>query len=211
VELESFPLGGHHSNSDKVAGTFFGSGYLFRHRRIKKVKEPRRIDPPGFYLIKRVVYGLNRTENILMSHFKKFFCLFVFCGLVFLLTGCATTKDVMPGENGVNRVSLNSSDGDQGRELAIREAKKYCEDRQKDAVFLDDKTQYKGTMDEQTRKTIKKASNAAILIGGMSQSGSWENGDYHNDTGKVLGGAGTLGHVMTSDKDYQVEVKFKCR
>ncbi len=132
-----------------------------------------------------------------------------FLGL--FMAACQTTKDVMPGEDGINRVSLKTSDDEEGREEAIKEAKKYCEDKKQEAVFLDNKTEYKGTMDETTRKTIKKASTAAILVGGMSQTGSWSKGDTSNDTGKVLGGAGTVGHVMVGDKDYQTELRFKCR
>src|SRR4051812_43066922 len=102
-----------------------------------------------------------------MKHFMA-----AICGAVLLvLAGCTTTKDVMPGENGINRVSLKSADDEQGRELAIDEAKQYCKEKKQEAVFLDNKTEYKGTMDETTRKTIKKASTAAILVGGMSQTG----------------------------------------
>ena len=136
---------------------------------------------------------------------------FILCTTGVLATSCATTKDVMPGEDGINRVSLNASDDDRGRELAISEAKAYCHDKNQEAIFLDDKTKYKGSMDEDTRKTIKQASNAAMLVGGLSNVGSWSAGDYHNDTGNVIGGAGAVGHVMTSGNDYQVEVKFKCR
>jgi hypothetical protein len=133
--------------------------------------------------------------------------LLLFC---FLISSCTTTKDVMPGENGINKVYLKSSDDEDGRTSAIAEAKKYCKDKHQEAIFLDQKTEYKGSMDESTRKLIKKASNAAIVAGGITQSGSWSRGDSSNDPGRVLGGAGTIGHVMTNDKDYVVNVQFKC-
>ncbi len=138
---------------------------------------------------------------------------FIVLGAMILLanSACTTTRDVLPGADGINSVELKSSDDEEGRHMAIAEAKKYCEDKQKEAVFIDNKTEYKGTMDETTKKTLKKASTAAVLIGGMAQAGSWGAGDYNNDTGKVIGGAGGVGHVMLNDNDYQTKLHFKCQ
>jgi hypothetical protein len=124
------------------------------------------------------------------------------------LNGCRTTKDVMPGENGINRVSLKTSDGDGGRNKAVKEAKRYCSKRNQEAIFLSDKTEYKGTMDEETRNTIRNASTAAMVVGGMAQSGAVTP---LIDPAGVLPAAGMAGHIMTSNNDYQTEVKFKCQ
>ncbi|MBS1983347.1 MAG: hypothetical protein JST16_04175 [Bdellovibrionales bacterium] len=73
-------------------------------------------------------------------------------------------------------------------------------------MFLKDKTEYKGKMDEETRNTIHKASQAAMMIGG----GVGTVG-HHGVAGGALGSAGGVGYMMTNDRDYQSEVLFKCK
>ncbi len=136
-----------------------------------------------------------------------------FIGVLSLLAlalslGCRTTKDVMPGADGNNRVALSSSDGQGGRSKAIKEAKRYCENKGKEAVFTGDKTSYTGSMDEDTRNTIRNASNAAMVVGGMARNGETSP---LVDPGGVLPAAGMAGYAMTSGNDYEVEVKFKCQ
>ena len=63
---------------------------------------------------------------------------------------------------------------------------------------------YTGKMEEGTRKTVRNASKAAMVVGGLGMvSGA-------NTVGTVLSGAGLAGAIMTSDRDYQSELTFKC-
>ena len=126
---------------------------------------------------------------------------------VVLGAGCSTAKvRVMPGENGLNRVVVRDIERDDAEEEAVESANEYCEKRKKTAVFVNkDKTQYTGSMDESTRNTVRKASTAAMVLGGIGVAPS-----RTRSAGSVLGSAGTIGRIMTSDRDYQTEVEFKC-
>jgi hypothetical protein len=124
-----------------------------------------------------------------------------------IVSGCSTAKvRVMPGENGVNKVMVRDINRDGAEEAAVKAANEYCEKKKMEAVFVNNKTQYTGKMDEETRNNIKKASTAAMILGGV---GSVNQGTQ--TPGAVLGTAGTVGHVMTSDRDYQSDVEFKCK
>jgi hypothetical protein len=112
----------------------------------------------------------------------------------------------MPGADGVNRVVARDIERDNAEEAAVKAAKEYCEEQKQHAAFIEDKTQYTGTMDEGTRNTVRKASKAAMILGpatGIATSSGAAGG--------LLGGAGIVGHTMTNDRDYQAEVKFKCQ
>jgi hypothetical protein len=123
-----------------------------------------------------------------------------------VLFGCATA-DIMPHEDGTISAVYKSADKDNAQAVVIRSADKYCEKRHQSAVFINDtKTTYNGTMDEETKSTIRKASRVGMVLGGI--------GTVPGDTrtaGAVLGTAGTAGTIMTSDKDYETTVKFKCK
>ena len=60
-------------------------------------------------------------------------------------------------------------------------------------------------MNEQTRSTVKKASKAAIILGGVGV------GADQTAAGGILGSAGVIGHTMVNDRDYRSEAKFKCQ
>lgn len=102
----------------------------------------------------------------------------------------------MPGADGVHKVVSKDIEQDGAEEEAIEAAREYCEKRELEAVFIEEKTAYKGSMDENTRKTVRKASTAAMVVGGV---------------GSVLGSAGSAGHMMTNDRDYESQVRFKCQ
>jgi hypothetical protein len=125
--------------------------------------------------------------------------------------GCSTAKvRVMPGEDGVNRVVSRDIGRDGAEEASVEAANEYCEKQKKTAVFMKgkDSTKYTGSMDENTRNTVRKASKAAMILGG---AGGVLGGGGTQTAGAVLGGAGTVGTVMTSDRDYQAELEFKCQ
>lgn len=122
------------------------------------------------------------------------------------LAACSTASvRVLPGENGLNRVMVRDIERDDAEEEAVDAAKEYCADRKQEAVFVKDKTAYTGKMDENTRNTVRKASTAAMVLGGGGVAAR------QTTAGAILGGAGTAGHIMTNDRDYEVEVQFRCR
>jgi hypothetical protein len=91
--------------------------------------------------------------------------------------------------------------------MKMSAANKYCKEKNKEAVFTQEGTKYTGTMDESTRKTVQKASKAAMVLGGIGGVVSRESAV----PGAVLGGAGTVGTIMTSDRDYESTATFKCQ
>lgn len=137
---------------------------------------------------------------------KKGVCL---VGVVlFLGQGCSTAKvRVMPGEDGVNHVISRDIERDDAEEAAVDEAKKYCEDQGKTMVVVkNEQTNYEGSMDEDTRKNVRNASKAAMILGGPAGVAT-ESGVV----GGALGGAGAVGYSMTSDRDYEAKFTFKCK
>jgi hypothetical protein len=115
-----------------------------------------------------------------------------------LLVGCSTASvRVMPGVE-KNKVVVKDIKKESAEEEAVEAAKEYCEAKDKEAVFVTNKTQYEGEMDEGTRNAIKNGSTAAMVLGSGKKSG-------------LLGDAGLVGHMMTSNKDYTSEVEFLCR
>jgi hypothetical protein len=122
------------------------------------------------------------------------------------LAACSTAKvRIMPGENGVNTIVSTDYEKDDAEEALVDKAKDYCKDSNKQAIFLKNGSNYTGKMDEGTRNTVKKASNAAILVGGAGY------GTHNNTAGGVLSGAGIVGRTMVNDRDYRAEAQFKCQ
>lgn len=112
--------------------------------------------------------------------------------------------------DGVHKVSVKAEEGEAAERSAVAQAQHYCEETyKKNAAFIEEKTNYKGEMDENTRKTVKKASTAAQVIG--STVGVFGGDQPTRTGGAVLGGAGTVGGIMTSGNDYHTEMKFKCQ
>lgn len=113
------------------------------------------------------------------------------------LQGCSSASvRTMPEQDGTIRIVAKAPEKTDAEEAANEKALDYCKDRGQEAVFLKDGTKYTGDMNEQTRDTVKKASTAAQILGGFNSP---------------VSDAGTAGHVMTSGKDYEAEVVFKCR
>lgn len=140
----------------------------------------------------------------LLSKFPRSFV--TVSAIVVTLSACSTAVvRVMPGEL-ENRVVVRDIHKEDAEEEATKAAKKYCEKKKQEAVFIKDSSKYTGTMDEETRDTVNKASKAAMILGG----GVGTMGDEPT-AGSVLGGAGMVGHTMTSGKDYEAEVTFKCK
>jgi hypothetical protein len=129
----------------------------------------------------------------------------VLIGLL-ILTACSTASvRVMPGDDGIHHVISKDIEQEGAEEAAVKAANEFCEKRSQTAVFIQDKTQYKGDMDEQTRKNVRTASKVGTLMSGVGF------GTRNHGAGAVLGTASAVGYATTSDRAYQNEVSFKCK
>lgn len=128
--------------------------------------------------------------------------------VAFVTFGCAHHRDVRPGADGIHRVVVRDSESESAERSAISQAEHFCQQYEKQYGIVNEKeTQYTGEMDESTRKTLKKASTAATVLGGGA-SVLGRNGVRTG--GNVVGAAGTVGMIMTSGDDYIAEIRFRC-
>ena len=125
--------------------------------------------------------------------------------IAIVVSACTASVRVMPGPDDTNRVVARDIEKHRAEKAAWKAATAYCKDHGKEAVVISDSVQYEGTMDEDKRTAIRRASEAATVLGGVVGAGS------EHDAALVLGGAGAVGSTMTSGKDYTAEVYFKCR
>lgn len=130
--------------------------------------------------------------------------------LPFVFAACNTMNydDVRPGVDGIHKVVvLGSGEGD-GERNAIQQANNFCKvEKNQSAVFMSEDTSYQGSMDEDTHKSVRKASKAAGAVGvGMGVFG----GRRESTAGRVAMGAGGVGAIMTRN-DYKTEMKFQCK
>jgi hypothetical protein len=123
------------------------------------------------------------------------------------LVGCSTASvRMMPGET-QNRVTARDLEREGAEEAAVKAAGKYCEERGEDVVFVNNAdAKYTGELSESTRNTLRRGSQAAMILGGAGMV-PHRTRPY----GGLLGTAGTVGYVMTNGKDYEASVDFKCR
>lgn len=122
----------------------------------------------------------------------------VFTVLALVFAACSSAKvRILPGENGVNKVVSADIEREDAEEAALEEANKYCEKRGKHMfVVREDKTAYKGSMNETTRKGVRAASRTAVMVG---------------QAGGVLSQAGMGGYSATNDRDYEATFQFRCK
>lgn len=134
---------------------------------------------------------------------------FCFAGIALscVLVGCSTASvRMMPGES-QNRVTARDLEREGAEEAAVKAAHKYCEDRGEDAIFISNSdAKYNGEMSESTRNTVRRGSQAAMILGGAGMAAR-----QARPYGGLVGTAGTVGYMMTNGKDYEASVDFKCR
>jgi hypothetical protein len=122
--------------------------------------------------------------------------------------GCAGPKKyVTPGPDEVHRLRIRAVERADAERTAIRGAKDYCRDSGQQAVFLEQNTQYTGTMDEATRNAIRSAARAAGALGAFD--GQRKPGG--TSTGRVLTGGSAAASEFAGGEDYQTDVVFRCR
>lgn len=136
---------------------------------------------------------------------RKTLAPFTLAAAMLSFASCAHHRDVRPGADGVHHVIVREPTKESAERHAISQANHYCEQSNRTAAFMNESTQYTGTMDESTRDTLRKASTAATILGGTSA-----HARRHGEP-NVLGTAGTIGSIMTNGDDYTADMKFKCQ
>lgn len=116
-------------------------------------------------------------------------------------SSCAHHRDVRPGAEGVHRVMTHDQERSSSERNALKQAEHFCKEQGKYAAIIKEETKYTGSMDEATRDTLRKASTAAIILGGASGT--------HGDPSPVRT-AGQVGGIMTSGDDYVTDMSFRC-
>jgi hypothetical protein len=125
----------------------------------------------------------------------------------FALAGCAHHKDVRPGADGVHRIEVQAEDTESGTRDAIAQARHYCEEHKKEAVFLKEDKKYTGDLDEETYKTGKRIATVAKGAGaGVFVFG----GRKERQAGTAAGIGGAIGDDVLG-KGYTVDMRFKCQ
>ena len=113
-------------------------------------------------------------------------------------SGCGHHRDVRPGPNGLNSVTVKADNEDDGARDALAQANHYCDEFKKHAVIMEENNKYVGDMDEKTYKTVKKVSKVAKTIG--------------VPTGGTTAGTSHKGGVLddVASEGYSVTMKFRC-
>jgi hypothetical protein len=113
-----------------------------------------------------------------------------------LFPACASNNaKIFSGEGGGYIAKADEREREDALDEASEGAEEFCKKQGKRAIFMKDETKYTGTMDENTRKVVRNASKAGVMLGGY---------------GSPVGKAGQGGMMMTNDKDYRAELHFKC-
>ena len=126
---------------------------------------------------------------------------------VLMLAACAHHRDVRPGDNGVHRVTIRTEDTEAGSREAISQARHYCDEKKKEAVFISEESKYTGDMDESTYKNSKRAAKVAQGVG----SAVWVFGGKKES---AIGGVAGLGGGIADQalgEGYHVDMRFKCQ
>lgn len=126
-----------------------------------------------------------------MKAFRLFSAFLLMIAAISMVACSTAVVRVMPGEKGLVKVFARDIELDGAEVAAHKAAKDYCEEYDREAVFLKQKSAYKGTMDEATRKQVRSTSKAIKNI-------------------PVVGLFGEIGQSMTGDRDYLSAALFKC-
>ena len=136
----------------------------------------------------------SKLGNEWRRSFQKIIFFTTFNMFVWAATGCSTAKvQVMPGEDGVNRVVVRDVEKENAENKALESAGDFCKDRNQEAAFINNTSSYTSNIEEEPRKKVRKLSQVArvAMIAGVSE--------------------GLTGTVMTSERDYESQLVFKCR
>lgn len=120
---------------------------------------------------------------------------FIFFTLLLTLFSCGHHRDVRPGVDGVHRVVVSTDDKVQGSQEALRQARHYCKETNRDAAIVKEEAKYSGSMNENTYNTMKMLSRGTNHVNTGTKSKPSYLGSNLN---QALGDG------------YTVEMSFKC-
>lgn len=124
-----------------------------------------------------------------------------------LLASCAHHRDVRPGEDGLNKVILNTEDKDEGYRNAMSQAEDYCKQANQRPFIVTEGSKYQGNMDESSYNAGKTASKVAQAVGGAV----WTLGGKTESTvGGITGLGGSVARGALGN-GYQYVLNFRCR
>ncbi len=131
----------------------------------------------------------------------------ILISLILLLVSCGHHRDVRPGASGLHRVMVRSEEKETGEQEAIQQANHYCEEYEKRAAFVSERTHYSGDVDEETYKRgkalsrfVKTAGSGAYIYGGKKE--------------RNAGGVGAVGGTALDSglgKGYTTDMSFRCQ
>lgn len=121
--------------------------------------------------------------------------------------GCAHHRDVRPGVDGINRVVIVTENKDGASRDALSQAEHYCKEFGKMPGIIEEKTNYTGSVDEDTYNNGKAVSRVLKTVGGATSVFGGKNERNAGGVG-VLAGVGTDAALGNG---YTTEMKFKCQ
>ena len=129
---------------------------------------------------------------------KFIFTAAVALSLALLFPACANNARIFKNKDGSFYAQADERERDEAMDEASEGAKEFCEKKGKRVMFIakpGNQTKYQGSMDENTRKVVRNASKAGVMLGGYNSP---------------VQAAGMGGMMMTNDKDYRAEIHFTC-
>jgi hypothetical protein len=155
----------------------------------------------------------SSKQITLRKHQRPHFALL----LITLFSACAHHRDVRPGSNGVHRVAVRAVEKSDAERSAVAQAEHYCDSLNCHYVIISENTQYTGSLDENTRNTLRRASQAASFVGNQSAHPSDPHSIHSQPTmastparTNTAGTLGAVGTIMTNGEDYLTQIQFKC-
>ncbi|MBK9321947.1 MAG: hypothetical protein IPM97_03135 [Bdellovibrionaceae bacterium] len=130
-----------------------------------------------------------------------------FCLLVLVLVSCAHHRDVRPSSTGEHVVKFNTESKEEGYRNAMSQAEDYCKELQKRPVIVNEKSDYTGTMKEETYNNSKKAAKVAEAIG---SAGMVFGGKNERNAGGVVGLGGAIADGAIGS-GYTYTLVFRCQ
>jgi hypothetical protein len=126
--------------------------------------------------------------------------------ILLLLISCGHHRDVRPGASGIHRVLVHHEDSVVGAQDALKQANHYCDQKDKKAAIVEEKTVYVGDVDEATYKRTKMFTRAMNTAGtNTAVHGAKKEKNYGQ-----IGMLGGMSADSALGKGYKTEMAFRC-
>lgn len=124
------------------------------------------------------------------------------------LNACAHYPDVRPSSKGNHKVSFLTEFEGEGFREGFGQAKDFCDDvYEKKAVHSKEKSEYVGSMDEESYNSYKKASK---VVGSLGAAGALLGGKKERGVGAATAVGGGIAD-SSMGLGYRYTLYFKCR